>query len=404
MLIRPADESDRSAFVATILTAFGAVPENTEADSGHWWSVFEMDRSFVAEADGRVVGTAGAYSFDLTLPGGIIIPVAGVTAVGVLPSHRRQGILTTLMRRQLATLRTSGEAVAVLLASEAVIYRRFGYGPATFMQQLTVQRGRAALAAAQPDSHVTVRTRAECGDLLPGIYDAYQRVQPGAVSRPAHWWTRGAGRPPVAHTPRLIALHHDESGAADGYVSYQVGSPDPVTRARVLTADELIAASPAAAAALFRFCVEHDLVTETVFGTLPPDTWLRWLLRDYRAAAVTKDHDWLWVRLLDIPRALDARDYCADGEVVLEVRDTLCEENAGRYALSVHSGRGVCTRTDRDPDLALDVSDLGSLYLGGLTATFLQHAGRIQSFTEDGLRKADGIFRSPVTPHTVHWF
>ncbi len=405
MDIRSTNEADRAQFVATLLAAFGTLPETGAGDTDPTWSAFEMDRSLVAEdADGAIVGTAGAYTFELTLPGGIQVPVPGVTAVGVLPSHRRRGILSALMRTQLDGLRAAGESMAVLLASEAVIYRRFGYGPATFAQQLTVQRHRAALHAEPPTGSISVRPRTECGDVLAQVYDAYRRTQVGALSRPAHWWTRGAGRSPVSHAPRLVAVHRDEAGTPDGYACYRVGRVDPVTRARPLDVDELVATDEAAYSALFRFCVEHDLVTEVVFGTLPPDTWLRWLLADHRAAAVTRDLDWLWVRLLDIPRALAARGYTADGHLVLEVADAFCEETAGRYELSVTGGSARCARTDRAADLALDVSDLGSLYLGGATAGALARAGRVRPLSPDAVDRTDALFRSPQTPHTVHWF
>jgi predicted acetyltransferase len=407
MQIRATSEADRESYVSTLLAAFGNVPEPPAEGEGAWWSGFEMDRGLVAEDAGRIVATAGAYSFELTVPGGALVPVAGVTAVGVLPSHRRRGILTSLMRRQLDDVAARGECMAVLLASEAVIYRRFGYGPATFTQRLTVPRHRAALAApaaSAASGTVTVRERAECGEELAAVYDAYRRTQPGALSRHPKSWQTGAGQPPVALTRRLVAFHHDEQGRPDGYGAYLVGGVDPVTGARPLTVDEMVATGRDAYAGLVRFFTEHDLVTEVVFKSVPRSGWLRWLLADYRSATVGRDSDWLWVRILDVPRALAARVYPADGRLVLDVADAVREDVAGRYALTVTGGAAVCERTDDAPDLALDVSDLGSLLLGGTPPSTLADAGRIAARNAGAMPLADALFRTERPPHTVHWF
>jgi predicted N-acetyltransferase YhbS len=202
MEIRPTTDQDLDVFVDTLHAAFGRFPETPTEGGGVWWSALEMDRNLLAlTADWRPVGTAGAYSFDLTLPGEILVPAAGVTAVGVLPSHRRQGVLSAMMRHQLTELRARGEFLSVLLASEALIYRRFGYGPATYTQRLTVPRHQAALAlprargtAEAPETgSVEVLRRAECGEILEEVYDRYRRAQPGALSRPHRWWASGAG-------------------------------------------------------------------------------------------------------------------------------------------------------------------------------------------------------------------
>ncbi|MBY8878809.1 GNAT family N-acetyltransferase [Actinacidiphila acidipaludis] len=404
MHIRATREADRETFVTTLLAAFGQVPETPAAGEGAWWSGFEMDRCLIAEDDGRAVATAGAYSFELTMPGGNLLPVAGITAVGVLPSHRRRGILTSLMRRQLDDVADRGECLAVLLASEAVIYRRFGYGPATFTQRLTVARHRAALAGPAPAGSVVVRQRSECGDDLAAVYDAYRRTQPGALSRPAKSWQTGAGQPPVALTQRLVAFHHDAQGRPNGYASYLVGAVDPVTGARPLNVDEFVAADRDAYAGLFHFFAGHDLVTEIVLKSVPRAGWLRWLLTDHRAATVSKDTDWLWVRVLDVPRALAARGYRMDGRLVLDVADSVRPEVAGRYALTVSGGTAACERTDEAADLSLDVSDLGSVLLGGVAPSALADAGRVRAGDPRVLPLADALFGAERTPHTVHWF
>jgi predicted acetyltransferase len=377
-------------------------------------SALDMDRCLLAlTADGRPVGTAAAHSFELTLPGQALVPVAGVTAVGVLPSHRRQGVLTAMTRYQLAEVRTRGEFISVLLASEAPIYGRFGYGPATYTARLTVPRHEAAFAVPRAravadapatgegsgsgSGSVEVLRRAGCGEILEKVYDRYRRAQPGALSRPHRWWALRAGQPPISPAPRYVAVHRDGDGVPDGYASYALGEPE------TLTVDETIAGDDAVFTALARFVLGHDLVCQVVFRHVPPDHPLRWQFADFRAGEVSGDTDWLWVRLLDVPRALTARGWFMDGELVLDVTDPFLGEH-GRYLLTVRDGKADCVPTDREPDLSLDVRDLGSVYLGGTAPSTLVRAGHIRAHGPGAAALADALFRAERSPHCLHWF
>ncbi|MFH8626352.1 GNAT family N-acetyltransferase [Streptomyces vietnamensis] len=404
MDIRPTTADDLGVFVDTLHTAFGRFPDTPAEDgSGVWWSAFEMDRGLLALAeDGRPVGTAAAYSFELTLPGEAVVPVGGVTAVGVLPSHRRRGVLSAMMRHQLAELRARGEFLSVLLASEAPIYGRFGYGPATYTGRLTVPRRQASLdlpraGTGSDTGSVEVLRRAECGEVLEEVYDRYRRAQPGALSRPPHWWERGAGQPPVAPAPRHVAVHRDADGVPDGYATYALGDGG------TLTVDETIATDDAVFTALARFLLGHDLVDRVVFKHVPPGHPLRWQLADFRAGEVGGDTDWLWVRLLDVPGALTARGWFADGELVLDVDDPFLGEH-GRHLLTVRDGKAECVPTDREPDLSLDVRDLGSVYLGGTAPSTLVRAGHVRAHRPGVAALADALFRGERAPHCLHWF
>jgi predicted acetyltransferase len=404
MKIRSTTDQDLDVFVDTLYAEFGQFPESSADGERVWWSLLEMERGLLATtAAGRPVGTAAACSFELTLPGEILAPAAGVTAVGVLPTHRRQGVLSAMMRHQLAELRAREEFLSVLLASEAPIYGRFGYGPATYTQRLTVPRHQAALAL--PRARGTVDAvagsiellrRAECGEILEEIYDRYRRAQPGALSRPHHWWALGAGHPPVSLAPRYIAVHRDVDGVPDGYAGYSLGGS-------TLTVDETIAADDVVFTALARFVFGHDLVTDVVFKHFPPGNPLRWQLADFRAGEVSDDTDWLWVRLLDVPRALTARGWFTDGELVLDVDDPFLGER-GRYLLTVRDTKADCVPTDREPDLSLDVRDLGSVYLGGTAPSTLVRAGHIRAHRPGAATLADALFRAERTPHCLHWF
>ncbi|MEU3887975.1 GNAT family N-acetyltransferase [Streptomyces sp. NPDC029041] len=417
MEIRSTTDEDLDVFVETVHAAFGRFPETPVEGGGLWWSALETERCLLAlTADGRPVGTAATHSFELTLPGGTLVPAPGVTAVGVLPSHRRQGVLTAMMRHQLAELRNGGKLLSVLLASEASIYGRFGYGPATYTAQLTVPRHEAALSAPRareladvpaagpgdgldggPDSgSVEVLRGADCGEILEEVYDRYRRAQPGALSRPHRWWALRAGQPPISPQPRYIAVHRDADGTPDGYASYSIESG-------TLTVDETITPDDAVFTALARFVLAHDLVSQVVFKHVPPEHPLRRRLADFRAGRVSGDMDWLWVRLLDVPGALTARGWSTDGELVLDVHDPFLGER-DRYLLTVRHGKADCAPTDRKPDLSLDIRDLGSVYLGGTAPSTLVRAGHVLAHRPDAATLADTLFRAERSPHCLHWF
>lgn len=398
MKIRATTAQDLDVFVDTVHTAFGRFLETPdEHGGGVWWSALELDRGVMALTDsGKAVGTTAAYSFELTLPGEVVVPAAGVTSVGVLPTHRRQGVLTAMMRHQLAELRERGDFLAVLLASEGTIYGRFGYGPATHTRRLTVQRSQSAFRTHQDTGSIEVLKRSECGDVLEEVYDRYRRTQAGALSRPHRWWALGAGKPPVAPAPRYVAVHRDADGVADGYASYALTDGS-------LVIDETITSDDAVFGALARFVLGHDLVTEVTFKHFPTEHPLRWQLADLRAGQLSGETDWLWVRLLDVPRALTARGYLGDGDLVLEVHDPFLGEH-GRHLLTVRDGKADCVPTDRAPDLSLDVRDLGSIYLGGTAPSTLIRAGHVLAHNPNAVQIADALFRAARPPHCLHWF
>ncbi|MEW1959190.1 GNAT family N-acetyltransferase [Kineococcus sp. NPDC059986] len=401
LTVRATTAADLDVFVTTLHAAFGRFPERPEEDgSGVFWSVLEMDRNLLALDDGRPVGTAAGYSFELTLPGGARVPTTGVTNVGVVPSHRRRGVATALVRRQLADLRERGEPVAVLLAMEPTIYRRFGYGPATFSRRASVVRARAAfdddrLARVGRGTVVVVR-REDCVPVLEEVYERHRLHRVGALDRPHRWWARGAGHPPVSREPRWIGLHRSTDGRADGYVSYRLDDG-------VLHVDETITTDDAVREELDRFVLAHDLVREVVFHEAPTDHPLRWQLLDCDAVSSGGDEAWLWVRVLNVPRVLEARTWTGSGTLVLQVDDPFLGESS-RHELAVTGGAARCTTTTREPDLVLDVSDLGSLSLGGVPPRDLVRAGRVRARDEEAVAMAQTLFRTEQVPWSHHVF
>lgn len=403
--IRSTGPADLDVFVTTLHTEFGRFPPTAEDDgSGVFWSAMEMDRNLFALAeDGRPVGTLASYGFELTVPGGVQVPTTGITNVGVLPSHRRRGVMSALVRRQLDAVRARGECVAVLLATEATIYRRCGFGPATFSRRLTVTRHRAALAVPRsgapledPGGSIEVLRREDCVPVLEDVYDRCRRSQPGALDRPHRFWALGAGEAPVSRDPRFIAVHRDAAGRPDGYACYSVEDG-------TLSVDETVAVDDVARTALDRLLLGHDLVTRVVFERTPSDHPLRWQLGDHHALESSGDEIWLWLRVLDVVRALSVRAWSGDGDLVLQVDDPFLGES-GRYGLSVVDGVGRCAPTDREPDLTLDVSDLGSLYLGAVSPGTLVRAGHVAARDAEAVRRADSLFRTDRAPFCCHTF
>jgi predicted acetyltransferase len=406
--IRPVTEDEFHAFVVVEHIAFGQelTPERVEA----YREIFELDRTLAAFDDGRIVATAAAGSWELTVPGLRSIPAATITAVAVLPTHRRRGILTALMARQLDDVADRGEPVAVLTASESAIYGRFGYGVSVWSMGCSLERAHAALAHRRAAGGRTVMVEPdEAAKRIPELYEELRRRQVGGLSRPPGWWSDYFRDPEVFRegaSPRYYALHESPAGDADGFVSYRVKKnwgDDGVSRGDTQVY-ELHGATADVRAALWELCLGVDL-SETVSGwNVAVDEPLRWMLADPRRFRVTGVHDWLWTRLVDIPGALRERRYSSPGRLVLEVADPFKPHNSGRYELDGGPDGAVCEPTDAEPDLALGVAELGALYLGGVRSTTLALAGRIDARRDDGLATADAMFLTPEAPWSVTEF
>ena len=359
---------------------------------------FEQDRSLAAldpalPAADAVVGTTGVYSLRMAVPGAVL-PVAGVTAVSVLPTHRRRGVLRSLMHRQLADVAARGdEPVAALWSAETPIYGRYGYGRATSSAYFECGRGEGALgrhAPADPRLALRLARPADVVAELAKVHDAVLGGQPGFFARDDDWWGRvlhdeSAERQGAGSLRCLIA--EDGSGAR-GYAVYvtrerwdeATGLPDCALAVR-----ELVAADPAAGAALWGNLLDRDLVSSVTAELRPADDPVLHQLLDQRRARVRLG-DGLWVRIIDLPAALSRRGYSGPVDVVLEVTDALLPGNAGRWWLRAAGPDGArCERTNRPADLALDVRELGAAYLGGTRLGTLAQAGLVRELTPGAL-------------------
>ena len=396
--IRPITEEEFPAFHRAAGLAFldHTAPEDTE----HEKSFFEFDRSLAAFDAGQIVATAEIFSFTLTLPGLAAVPAGGVSWITVLPTHRRRGILTDIMRQQARDMRERGEAIGMLYASESIIYGRFGYGLATQTANYEIRTRDGGFARApETDGRIRFVDKDGARDILPEVYDRWRGTQPGALSRSPEYW-EGTWRDPERHRPsgagaRFYVVHRAESGEPDGYVTYRIKDDwnDAGPNSTMLLR-EIVALTPAVRASIWRFCLDMDLVrTVTAYG-FPPHEPLRWMLADPRQMRTTAIADGLWIRLLDIPAALAARRYLTEDRLVFAVADPFGPENDGCYELEGSPSGADCRRVDRQPDISLQVADLGAAYLGGVSFSLLAQAGRVVENTRGTLCRADVMFAS----------
>jgi predicted acetyltransferase len=397
--IRPVSSEEFDAFHTVDMHAFHGSPLSPE-DRQLVLSHLEFDRSLAAFDGDTPVGAAGAYTFQLTVPGSAALPAAGVTWVSVLPSHRRRGVLTSLMRRQLADIRDRGEPLAVLWASESVIYPRFGYGRAMWHADFTLYRGEGALARTAPaDDGLRLRLVDPVAAVpeLAKVYDAVLPSRPGFIARTESWWQRTVYDPADRRqgTSPLHCVLADDDGGPRGYALYSAVNRwdrDTSLPDSALNVREMVAADAAASGALSADLLSRDLTTEFRLRGRPVDDPLLYQLADPRRAR-PRLKDALWVRIIDVPGALARRRYSAPADVVLEVRDDLLPANAGRWRLTTGQaadGGGLsaaCEPSSSAPDVLLDVTQLGAAYLGGTTLGALAAAGLVAEARPGAVRQ-----------------
>jgi predicted acetyltransferase len=365
---------------------FGAAPDEERLE--RFSKVLDIERMHAAFEDGEIVGGGGAFTFDLSVPGGTL-PCAGVTVVGVYPTHRRRGVLRTIMDAQLRDVHERGEPIAALWASEETIYGRFGYGIASWAGEVKIAREWGAFT--QPlerRGQTRFVTADEALDLVPPVWEALRRERPGVISRTREWWELRTLRVPdeeKANPKRFVVL--DLDGETQAYALFRThsGFDAGVSNARTEVI-EAIGATPQATAELWRFLLDIDWTATFEASLLPPDHPLFLLLANPRRARYRMG-DALWVRVVDVEAALSGRAYAAEGSVVFDVRDAMCPWNEGRWKLE----SGSASRTTDAAEIALDVSALGSAYLGAVSFDQLRGAQRLEELLDGAVQRADAI-------------
>ncbi|MGZ8611836.1 MAG: GNAT family N-acetyltransferase [Actinomycetota bacterium] len=401
--IRTIAEDEFAAYARAVEIAFG--DEASDEDIRRERVLAELDRSYAAFDGPEMVGTAAVFTMPMAVPGGEV-DVGYVTAVGVRPTHRRRGINTDLMRRQLDDAHERGEAVDVLYASEGGIYGRYGYGLATLGLTVDVESARAGFVRGyEPSGRVRLASREDALRDVLAVHDEVRPTRPGMVRLNDARLDYGLHEHgPEASAPRFWALHEGDGGV-DGYAIYRVRHewPDGIPRS-ILTVRDLQATTPGALADLWRFVFDVDLTERVQAWSRPVDEALLHLVREPRRLRATL-RDNLWVRLVDVAGALGARRYTSSGRITIAVRDGFCPWNEGTYSLEASPGEpGVVARTEGEPDLVCTVNDVGAAYLGGTSFRQLHRAGRVEERVAGALERADALFGWDPAPWCPYVF
>jgi predicted acetyltransferase len=400
--VRAITDEEVPAFARTCAAGFG---ENAdEATRMHpRWIALELDRTRAAFDGDELVATSRNYSFELTVPGGALVTAAGVSAVAVLPTHRRRGILTAMMNALLDDAIERGEPVAMLTASEGEIYGRFGFGVTTRAAALEIDPRAAEFVRPRPGGRLRFVTPEEAQKHAPAVFDRVRRASPGAISRSEVWFAENQFHPEAGN--RGDVLYESEDGIVQGFVNYGIKDRWDFDPASTLNVRDLVAATPDALHALWRFVCEIDLVRTVRSDRFPVDSPLGWMLTSARALRVRNVADYVWTRVLDVPAALGARTYASRGRIVLEVRDPFRPGGAAAGTFTVEGAPdGASVTAGGTPDLVVDVSTLSAAWLGGVRWSTLAEAGLVEEQTSGSLARADAMFASTPLPYPYTWF
>jgi predicted acetyltransferase len=393
--VRPVAAGEIECFLDVFDAAWGFARDDGRR---HTAAVVAAESPLGAFAEGGMAGTVMSFAMELTVPGQVQVPMAGVSYVAVHPLLRRRGVLRALMRSQLDDLHARGVPLAGLEASEAGIYGRFGYGPATWDSSWRLARGGArGLADGDNGSQLEMTDAPAARELLPALHEQARQRQVGDVrTYPGRWHDlAGDGAPPGTQ----FLLSRDDDGRPAGYAIYRIQREERYSAHASVIVDHLIALTGAAYRSLWAQLADLDLTDQVIATGRPEHEPLRWALADSRQLVVTGVHDHLWLRLVDLPAALNRRRYEADGILILDVTDPFCPWNEGRWLLEGGPDGATCRPAGHSPapSLRLDAAALGSLFLGGTSVVDLASAGNVDG-DAPAVRQAQLMFGTGVAP------
>ncbi|MFJ7592870.1 GNAT family N-acetyltransferase [Streptomyces sp. NPDC097617] len=404
--VRPIAETELPDWLRTVHTGFLTAKPVTGSDLAQrakysdfsrMWGAFDSD-------SGRCVAALRSFPQELTVPGGAAVRSTAISNVGVLPTHRRQGVLTRMMAAEFAAAAARGDALATLIAAEYPIYGRYGFGPATSLVEWEIDVPRTGLdrrlAAPVDGGRIELVDVEELRLVGPELHERVRARTPGAVNRDERWWNLATGLEQWSYRPYkglFHAVYRTAEGEVAGLAVYSADDQwaDAKVPMNTVQVKDLLAVTPQAERALWQFLCSIDWVLKVRTGYRAPDDLAPQMLPDPRSARVVSSADFLWVRVLDVVRALGARTYEVPGVLVLEVADGTGPA-AGRYRLE--AGAGTCERTAEPADLSLDVAALGSLYLGDTSAVRLAALGRVDEERPGAVALADAVFRTARRP------
>lgn len=395
--IRPPVAEGHKRFFETISDCFGE--SSTEDRAQKLAKILPLERTLAAFDGGEMVGVTGAFEFDVTVPGGQL-PAAGVTMTGVLPTHRRRGILRSMMQQQLRDVRDWGEPVAILWASEGSIYGRYGYGLAVPEITIELERDRAAFKTPlAPRGRTRLLPRQDAASIMAEVYDRARGNVPGMITRTADWWESNTfpDHDEKKDPPALYVVLELED-RAEAYAAYKVHSEwnlDGFSEGWLEVIEE-VATTPEASAQVWRFLLGIDLI-KTIKAYLPLDHPLKHLVAESRRLRMGVK-DAVWLRVVDLEATLEGRTYAEADSLVLELEDDLCPWNSGRWRLDTGGDSPTVERSEEAADLRMAPAELGAIYLGANTFGELKRAGLVEELKPDGAWRADGMFRTERMP------
>lgn len=405
--IRPVRDDELPAYFEAITTAFLDRPD-VDKVAEEVRPLWRLDQTLAALDEGRICGSFRTWDTELTVPGLGLLPAGAVSAVTVLPSHRRRGILRRMVAAGHALSRERGDAVSLLYASEYPIYGRFGYGPAIQSGTWVLDATATAFHGADPGGVSIEKPSAAIVEELSAVGEAWRRAHPGEIRRRPYRWEFDLGLRQSAWGDSwkgFLAVHRDGTGAIDGYARYRAEQKWEQRQPRAtLLVDDFHTLTEDAHAGLWRFLAATDWVNLVRVEHASPSDRLPWLLTNARAARMEDVGDGLWVRLLDLPRALQARTYERTGCVVLEIVDAEATGGRLRVELDASPEGATCRPSDRSPDVTLDVSAIGAAYLGGAPLGRAVLARGADEHRPGALAEAEALLRTSVEPLCTTFF
>ena len=396
LVYRPIAPEEAEDFIRAEAWAFGWQIRGEELPT--YPPLREFDRTLAAFEDGRIAGNVRVVSSRMNVPGGSL-PTGGIAMVWVQTTYRRRGVANELMSRQLRAIHERGEPLSSLTATGGSIYGHFGYGIGSVHEMWTIERKYTEYARSYPsEGRLRLVDPREMRRSFPEVYMRANTRRPGAIHLSEQFWDGVVMdfTPPGAESSPFFHLAYERDGRIDGYARYR-------TSGRRVLVDELMSVSVEAYAALWRFCFDLDLMGSTVAVQRPVDDPLPWILADPRRLRRAAS-DGIWVRLVDVAAALEGRRYMREGRLVIEVQDSFCPWNEGRYELQGALEGARCRPTGARPDLTLSATDLAATYLGTASFATLFFAGRIEEHTSGALSKADSMFAAELKPWGPHGF
>ena len=384
-------------------------PPATAEQLSKWAAADLKDQYFHPVAvfvEGTCVGASGAISFEVTVPGGAAIPMAGVTATGVIATHRRRGYLRLMMQHMFDAALQRGEPLAMLSASEGSIYGRYGFSPATYRVRWEMARHEAQLAPAAEDHGSLALVDAKAAkQAWPIVHAAVRAARVGELTPRSDHWDDLSDAPDGTNGPLRYLIHRDVDGSPDGIANFRLPWSRTAEHVGTLIVEDLEATNPSAYRALWSILLDFDLTKTVVAAGRPRDEPLIWMLTNPRAMRATRQSDNLWARLLDVPAALRRRSYGGEDSLVLHIpEDPMCPANVAKWRLDVSPDGTHCEATTETADATVTIPALSSLYFGGVSAHHLAFAGRIEAHNDKVVDRLDRLLLVQPEPHNSFVF